>query len=154
LKAQREAEAQGLVFFSQYSELVAGAKKEGRLRFLLSEEPRTIHALIQAFRERHPFIDAHGEETSGSDAGQRFVLELEAGQASKWDSGLIHLEWYTRYLPQRKKLDILGMAQEGILNLPVQMIDPGSRRFILATSDVTAIVYNRCILQGQKVPDR
>ena len=153
LKAKREAEGQGLLFLQHHDEIVAEAKKEGRLQFLMSEEPRTISSLIQVFKQKYPFIDARGEETSGSDVGQRFVLELETGQTRKWDSGLLHLEWYSRYLPLSKKFDILGMAQEGVLNIPPRMIDPNSRRFVSASSDVTAAVYNRCALKDARIPD-
>jgi ABC-type Fe3+ transport system substrate-binding protein len=153
LQAKQQAETQGFVFLKHHDEIVAEAKKEGQFRFLLSEEPATINALIQAFKRRYPFIDAHGEETSGSDVGQRFMLELEAGQV-KWDSGLIHLEWYSRYLNHSKKFDLLGMAGQQVLELPLPMIDPRSRRFVSATSDVTAIAYNRCTLKSLKVPDQ
>lgn len=153
LQAKREAEDQGLIFLQHHDEIVAEAKKEGRLQFLMSEEPKTINALTQVFKQKYSFIDAHGEETSGSDVGQRFVLELETGQARKWDSGLLHLEWYSRYLPLSKKFDILGMAQQGVLTIPPRMIDPNSRRFVSASSDVTAAVYNRCGLKDARVPD-
>jgi len=45
--------------------------------------------LAQAFKQKYPFIDFTLSAVDGSEAVQRFLLELKAGGAKNWDA--IHL---------------------------------------------------------------
>src|SRR3990172_4989839 len=85
LKAKKEAEAKGLVFETSRDEIVAKAKKEGRVRVMSAMEPDTYPHIVKAFKQQYPFIDISLEEITGTDAVQRFLLELQAGTARDWD---------------------------------------------------------------------
>src|SRR5262245_27177008 len=61
VKAKQDAEAKGYIFFSSVDEIVAQAKKEGRLRILSGEDPSVIKATAEAFQKKYPFIDARPE---------------------------------------------------------------------------------------------
>src|SRR5262245_17581697 len=67
LKAKQEAEASGFIFETSHDEIVAKAKKEGRLRALSNLEPPTIRAISDAFRKRYD-IDVDAEEITGAEA--------------------------------------------------------------------------------------
>ena len=77
-KAKQQAEAKGFVFESSHDEIVAKAKREGKLRALIGWDPPNHPHLIAAFKKKYPFIDVHLQEISGTDGGQRFFLELKA----------------------------------------------------------------------------
>ena len=62
LKAKQEAEAKGYVFATSRDEIVANAKKEGKLRVLGSLDAASLKVLTAAFRKKYPFIDARAEE--------------------------------------------------------------------------------------------
>jgi hypothetical protein len=57
---------------------VAKAETEGRLRVLSGLDTATIKAVEVAFHKKYPFIDAYVEEIEGTDADQRFLLELKS----------------------------------------------------------------------------
>ncbi|MGH7816286.1 MAG: hypothetical protein ACREOR_02760, partial [Candidatus Binatia bacterium] len=85
LKAQQDAEARGFIFETNRDEIVAKARKEGRMRALSSLESTTIKAMADAFRSEYPFLNVHVEELTGTDANQRFILEMKSGRATSWD---------------------------------------------------------------------
>ncbi|HEY2920379.1 MAG TPA: hypothetical protein VGK77_15455, partial [Candidatus Binatia bacterium] len=84
-KAKQEAEAKGYAFEGSRDEIIAKAKKEGRLRALSSLEGPTIKAMADAFRSEYPFLNVYVEELTGTDANQRFVLEMKGGKTPNWD---------------------------------------------------------------------
>ena len=71
-KAKQQAEAKGFVFEPSHDEIVAKAKREGKLRALIGWDAPNHPHLIAAFKKKYPFIDAHLQEIFGSDGGQRF----------------------------------------------------------------------------------
>src|SRR5512145_3252879 len=86
LKAKQEAESKGYVFFTSREEIIAKAKKEGRLRALTGAGLEgSLPATSEAFKKKYPFIDPHAEYVGGTDASQRFLLEVKAGAAKDWD---------------------------------------------------------------------
>ena len=153
LKAKKEAEAKGYIFETSHDEIVAKAKKEGRMRALSSLESETIKVMAAAFKAEYPFLDVHVEELSGTDANQRFILEMKGGMAKNWDSPHIGTENYNEYPQYLKKFDILGMSQHGILRIPVKTIDPIRRNIIAATSALQVVAYNKTLISPEKVPD-
>jgi ABC-type thiamine transport system substrate-binding protein len=153
LKAKREAEAKGFIFETSRDEIVAKAKKEGKMRALSSLEADTIKVMTAAFKAEYPFLDVHVEELSGTDANQRFILEMKGGMAKNWDSPHIGTENYNEYPPYLKKFDILGMAQHGVLRIPVPTIDPIRRNIVAVTSALQVVAYNRTLIAPEKVPD-
>ena len=135
LKAKQEAEAQGYVFPATHDEIVAGAKKEGKLRVLAPLQARTLKAMINAFKKYYPFVDVSAEEITGPDSHQRFLLELKSGKATEWDVFNMAPEFYPDYIPHIKKFDLLGMAQQNVLAIPPAMVDPKYRTIVSSGDD-------------------
>jgi len=150
LKAKQEADAQGYIFPTSHDEIMAGARKEGKLRVLPSLDPTTYKAMINAFKKRYPFIDVSAEEVKG-DVHQRILLELKAGRAT-WDVAYVAPDFYAEYLPYIKRFDILGMATQKVLAIPPAMIDPKNRNIVSIASSIHAIAYNRKLISEDKLP--
>jgi ABC-type Fe3+ transport system substrate-binding protein len=153
LKAKQEAEAKGYVFLTSHEEIVEKAKAEGKLRVLTSQEPEAIKATVKAFKEKYPFIDVRAEEIAGVERYQRMLQEMKAGLAKAWDVNHVAFDSYNEYLPYQKKLDILGMAQHGVLRTPSKLVDPVNRHVVALQSNVQVVAYNKELISGEKIPD-
>jgi len=68
-QAKQAAEAKGYIFENSHDEIVAKARKEGRVRVLTTQ--RNLKPLANAFRKKYPFIDLRIEEVPGTDTHQR-----------------------------------------------------------------------------------
>ena len=145
-KAKQESESKGFIFETSADEIVAKAKKEGRLRVLTSLDIDALKQITEAFKKKYPFIDLRAEEIAGTDSHQRLILELKAGTTSGWD--VIHLttDSYDDYFPYVKKFDILGMSQHGVLQIPRGMIDPVNRNIVSYTTNTQVVAYNKQLL--------
>ncbi|MBI2989450.1 MAG: hypothetical protein HYY45_22045 [Deltaproteobacteria bacterium] len=153
LKAKQEAEARGYIFFATHDEIVAMAKKEGKLKVSSGQEPPTIKSLINAFKQKYPFItDVRVEEILGIEAYQRFILEMQVGQAKGWDITFIPIDFAKEYPPYLMKHDILGMARHGVLKIDPRMIHPVERNIVGVTSSIRTVAYNRKLISEDKVP--
>src|SRR5262249_40769539 len=80
-KEKKEGESKGYIFAASHDEIVAKAKKEGRLRAVTGLSTSAIRPMVEAFKKKYPFLDAHVEEIEGTEAYERFLLELKAGAA-------------------------------------------------------------------------
>ncbi|MBI2986749.1 MAG: extracellular solute-binding protein [Deltaproteobacteria bacterium] len=153
LKAKAEAEAQGYIFLTSHDEIVAGAKKEGKLRALSLLASHAYKALIDAFKKRYPFIsDLSLEEIGATEAPQRLLLELQSGRPTEWDALSVAPDFYPEYAPHVKRFDILGMAQQKVLAIPTAMVDPKNRIAVSIASSAHAIGYNRKLIPEDKLP--
>jgi hypothetical protein len=152
-KARQEAVAAGYTFLTSHDEIVAAAKKEGKLRVLGSFEAATYKAVINAFRKHYPFIDVQVVEMTGTADPQRFFLELKAGGAKDWDVFNISPDFWSAGIPYTKKFDLLGMATHKVLAIPPAMIDPKHRTIVSMGSSIHAIGYNRKLISDDKVPN-
>ena len=94
MKAKQEAEAKGFSFETSRDEIVAKAKKEGRLRALSSLDPGSFKPMADSFKKKYPFIDIQIHEITGTEAIQRHLLELK----SRNDKGLGLLPCLGRFL--------------------------------------------------------
>ena len=153
LKAKQDAAAKGYIFESSREEILAKARKEGRLRALSSLEGPTIKAMTDGFRAEYPFLNVNVEELTGTDANQRFVLEMKAGRAGNWDVAHMATDLYNDYHPYLKKLDLLAMSQQSVLRIPPQLIDPSNRNIIASTSALQVVAYNKRLISTDKVPE-
>jgi len=153
LKAKQEAEAKGYVFASSREEIVGNAKKEGKLRAFGSLDAQGLKALNQAFRKKYPFIDAQVEEITGTEVYTRMLMEMKAGLAKSWDVNYVAFDLYPEYVPYQKKFDILGMAQHGVVQIPLKMIDPVNRNIVVVASDFQVIAYNKKYFPPEKLPN-
>ena len=152
LKAKKDADARGYTFITSQEEIIAKAKQEGRLRVLAEMEPPTIKAAVKAFTAKYPFINLHIEEITGTDAARRNILEIKSGMAKDWDVLHLSTDFYNEYLPYLWKMDVLGMAQLGILQIPVAMIDSKNRNVAGYYSRFQVTAYNKTLLPADKVP--
>lgn len=153
LKARQEAETKGFIFETSRDEIVAKAKKEGRMRALSSLETETIKVMAAAFKAEYPFLDVHVEETTGTEAIQRFILEMKTGRAKGWDGTHVSTDFYNEFPPYLKKFDILGMATHGVLRIPAQIVDPANRNIIAVTSGIQVVAFSKKLIAPEKVPD-
>jgi iron(III) transport system substrate-binding protein len=152
-KAKQEAEAKGFIFETSRDEIVAKAKKEGKLRVLTSLEMEALKPVSEAFKKKYPFIDLRAEEIAGTDTYQRMLLEMKSGAASGWDVNYLTTDYYDDYFPYQKKFDVLGMAQQGVLQIPVGMIDPVNRNIVSYTTNTQVVAYNKKLISEDKVPN-
>ncbi len=152
LKAKKDAEAKGYVFHTSRDEIIARAKQEGRLRVLAEMEPATIKASVKAFVKKYPFINLHIEEITGTDAARRNILEIRSGMAKDWDIVHLSTDFYNEYLPYLWKMDILGMAEHGVLQIPAPMIDPKQRNVVGYYSRFQVTAYNKKLVPADRLP--
>ncbi|HET8564380.1 MAG TPA: ABC transporter substrate-binding protein [Candidatus Binatia bacterium] len=152
LKAK--AEAKGYIFETSHDEIVAKAKKEGKLRVLSTVDPAVIKAMSVAFRKKYPFIDLNVKELGSVEENQRFLLELQGGMAKGWDVNRAYTEFYEQYIPYQKKFDILGMAEHQVLTIPPKLVDPRHRNLVTIGSNINVVAYNKKLISADQVPDR
>ena len=153
LKARQEAEAKGYIFMTSRDEIVARAKKEGKLRVFASQEPPAIKAMAAAFKQKYPFIDVRAEELIGMENYERMLLEMKAGMAKSWDVNYVAFDFYNDFLPYQKKFDLLGMAERGVLQIQPKLVDPVNRHVVAVQSNIQVVAYHKELIPGNKVPD-
>ena len=152
-KAKQAAEAKGFAFIANRDEILNAAKKEGKVRVQSSLDPNTYKPLAESFKKKYPFADIEIQELTGTDTAQRFLLELKAGTVKERDTLHLPEDFYTDYAPYAKKLDLLGMAEQKILNINPKMVDPEYRNVVSVGSAVCAIAYNKKLVAADKVPN-
>jgi iron(III) transport system substrate-binding protein len=139
-------------FCASHDEIVAKAKQEGSLKGLLGLEQEAIKHLREGFSKKYPFIRTSFEEITGTDAAQRFLLELKAGSASQWDIAHISPDFHSEYLPYLEKVDLGAMVEQRVLKIPAKMVSPKSRNLIAAGSVVDVAAYGKSLLSPGQVP--
>lgn len=152
IQAQKEAESKGFRFVGNREEIIAGAKKEGGLRALLGFDIPAIKALREGFRKKYPFINPHFEEHGNPTESQRYLLELQSGRVSDWDIANVLTEAQNEFARHLEKIDLLGMAEQGVLEIPPKMIHPESRSVIALSSTIDASAYNKRLLPPDLIP--
>jgi len=151
LKAGKEAESKGYVFFTDREEIVSKAKKEAKLR-VITGLSGSIQATTEAFRKKYPFINIYVEEIKNPDIGQRLLLEVKAGAARDRDVMRVHTDFYREWLPHLWKADLLGMAEHGVVQIPPDMIDPKNRNVIALVSRFEVVAYNKNLVSPGQLP--
>lgn len=154
LKAKQDAEAKGYIFLTAHDEIVAGAKKEGKLRVMTGLEPPNSQPLINGFKQKYPFItDIQIEEIPGGpEAYRRILMEMKSGQTKGWDITFAYLDFIPEYIPYLMKHDIAGMARQNVLKMDPRMVHPVERNMVSVTSSLTVVPYNRKLISDDKVP--
>ncbi len=155
LKAKKDSEARGYIFETSHDDIVAKAKKEGKLRITTTLEPDVVKHAREAFTKTYPFVtDFRSEELIDVEANQRFLLEIKAGRAKGWDVNRLYTEFYEQYFPYQKKFDIHGMAEHQVLRMPLQLFDPKTPDVVTISSNMSVIAYNNKLLPPDKVPNK
>ena len=153
-KAKQEAEAKGFIFETSRDEILAKAKKEGKVRALSSLDPGSFKPMADSFKKKYSFIDIQLHELTGTEAIQRHLLELKAGTVKDWDVGHASEDFYNDFATQAMKFDILGMAEQGVLKINPKMIDPDNRTIVAIASGLCAVAYNKSRVAPDRVPNQ
>ena len=153
-KAKKDAESRGFVFISNRDDILAKAKKEGKVKVGSTLDPDSYRPMVDSFKKKYPFIDAQMEELSGAVYGEKFLTELDAGKTTDWD--LVHApeDFYSRFVENAMKLDLLGMAQQGVLAINPKMVDPDYRTVASVGSALCGTAYNKEVIPPDKVPNK
>jgi hypothetical protein len=136
IRAKRDAEAKGYIFVATHDEIVSRAKQEGKLRVVVSMSEGILKRLSDGFRKKFPFIETSAAEIKGTEVYARVLQEIKAGLNKGQDVNDLTYDYYNEFLPHQKKLDIVGMAQQQVLNIPLQMIDPNNRNIVAIGSGI------------------
>jgi ABC-type thiamine transport system substrate-binding protein len=151
---KNEVESKGYIFYTSHDRIVSEAKKEGKLKVITGLDPEAIKAMSAAFKRKYPFITLAAQETQGIAEHQRIILELKAGVNKEWDVISMANDLYTEYLPYQKKFDILGMAEQGILQIHPKMIDPKNRNVAAVTANIqVGVAFNKNLIAPEKTPN-
>lgn len=150
--AKKQAESRGFAFHTSRAEIIAKARQEGKLRALVQFEG-SIPQITKTFNKKYPFINIHLEDSGGPEAHHRFIRELQAGVKTDWDVLNPAIEIYPDYVPYAKKIDILGMAEHGVLHIPTKMIDPSNRNIAILAQAIGVIAYNRERISDDRAPN-
>jgi ABC-type Fe3+ transport system substrate-binding protein len=76
---------------------------------------------------------------------------MKAGLA-KWDVNYVAFDFYADYLPHQKKVDLLGMAQHGVIQMPTDLVDPANRHIVALQSNAQIVAYNKELISAENVP--
>ena len=151
-KAKKESEAKGYVFIADRDEIIAKAKKEGSLRLISSMERETAKAAVASFTKKYPFISFSIGERTGADSAQRLLLEVKSGRPTEWDLVQLSPEFTNEYNPYLAKFDILGMSEQGVLQIPIPMVDGIRRNIVGFSSRFPVISYGKNLVSPAQVP--
>ena len=153
VKAKQEAEAKGYIFVPSHDEIVSRAKQEGKLRAVVSLTEDPLKHMLAAFSKKYPFIETRAESVPTGEVYLRLLQELKAGLTKGVDVNDPISDYYNDYLPYQKKFDVLGMAEQKVLEIPVQMVDPINRNIVVIGSSIQVVVYNKKLTSAEKVPN-
>ncbi|MGH7847013.1 MAG: extracellular solute-binding protein [Candidatus Binatia bacterium] len=152
LSKSQDGGVKGYLVEASRDEILSKAKKEGSIRGLLGLDPASIKLMKEGFSKKYPFINVYFEEITGSDNSQRFLLELAAGRGADWDVIYLSVDHYNEYRPYLEKIDLLGMAQQKVLNIPPAMISPRDRNAVSMGVFADVAAYNTKLLKPNQVP--
>lgn len=145
----------GLQVAASHDEIVEKAKAEGPFTIVwtraadLEDDP----TLLDSFYEQYPFMKGRVtvENQDGVEARQRFLLEVEAGAQSDYAAGWTAVEIYDE-MTKLCDWDVYGMAQSGVLDIPLEMVDPNKRTVVAAGSTAAVFGYNKAYFQSHPLP--
>jgi ABC-type Fe3+ transport system substrate-binding protein len=81
------------------------------------------------------------------------LQEMKAGSLRGQDITDMAADFHNEYPPYQKKFDILGMAEQKVLQIPAQMVDPTNRNIVAIASGTQGIAYNGKLIAADKLPD-
>src|SRR5205814_4412358 len=81
-----------------------------------------------------------------------FLLDLQAGNSGDWDVAYVPPEYFAQFEQYVDKYDLLTMAEQGVLKIPPQMVNPTSRDVAGLVSHAGGIAYNPRLVPAEQVP--
>lgn len=145
-----EKNAAGFTGYASHDELVKAARAEsGTLQVTFAQTQAAVDQIVKLFTSTYG-IKAVGQEVGNADA--RILLELKAGT---YKSDVVHMEeelGLANYYPHMYKMDLLGMAEKKVIDMPVKMINPKQPYVAALGSALAAVSYNSKVLPADLVP--
>jgi ABC-type Fe3+ transport system substrate-binding protein len=154
LNSNVDAAAEGYTTIGSRDEIIAKAKKEGKLNAISSLDAGTFKPMMQSFSKKYPFIEVRMQEIGGTEALQRFLLELKAGTVKDIDTSEASSEFYVENAAHAMKIDMLTLAQKKILGINPRMIDPEYRNVVSVASQICSAAYNKNRIAANAVPEK
>jgi iron(III) transport system substrate-binding protein len=136
-------------FGKSFAEIVARAKKEGKLRFCAgTPDEKEAKAFFKAFGEKYPEISIEYTRCRPAATSERILTELIAGQV---DYDLIVV--FDPLIPQFKKAGVLAGPFDwtGLFGIRTMYVSP-DRYFVGSGSSTDSIVYNSRIVPKERAP--
>lgn len=152
--AQAEAEELGLQFATSHELIVERAMEEDHLEVIWALAPDDfLDDAVAKFTELYPWLEGNVtvHALDGVEARQRFLLEAQAGALGDYGVGYLSNEVYAD-TEELCDWDIYGMAEAGILDIPLEMIDPVNRTVVAAGNSSSVFVYNIEAFESAGVP--
>jgi spermidine/putrescine-binding protein len=134
-------------------EILAGAKREGKLTFATAHEETTVPHLVNAFKKKFPFVrDVTFYSVSGIPAGQKELFELSTGKTNV-DTFTPHSGFWSSYFKQDlfAKYNIRALAKSKQLEIRAEMIDD-SDVVVWTSTNSSILVYNKDLVPSDKIP--
>lgn len=142
--------AAGFLSYESHDELVKAAKAEsGTLNVTFAQTQAAVDEIVKLFTATYG-IKAVGQEVGNADS--RIMLELKAGTHR---SDIVHLEeeiGLSNYYPHLYKMDVLGMAEKKVIDMPVKMVNPKQPNVAALGSALASVSYNAKVLPADLVP--
>ena len=138
-------------FGKNFSEIVALAKKEGKVRFTSgTPDDRQAKSFFKGFREKYPEITLEYTRAQPRSNSERILAELIAGQV-EYDL----LTVLDTLIPKYKKGGVLAgpFDWQALFGIRDPYISP-DRHFVGAGASTDAIVYNTKLVPQERVPRR
>ena len=146
------AAREGYTAYASREELLEAAQNEsGTLLVSMSHDQEVIDQLMDLFMQEYDFVDALGQEIGGSE--QRVVLELQAGTHA---SDIVHIEeedGLENYWPHLAKMDFAAMSEAGVVDIPIDMVNPAQPEAVAVGTTLGGISYNSDLLPEDLVPE-
>ena len=146
--------ADGYISFRSHAEIVEKARQEKRLKVFTTMDPETSGHLKKSFQKRYPFMDdIQISEIAGTAPTQRLLLQIQGG---KPDADVVYTseDFFNQFIPYGKKFDLFAMAQQRVLDIPLKMIDAGSRKALALSTHFGVVAFNKCRLTQNQIPER
>ena len=135
-------------------ELLKLAEEEGSLNVQMSPpSDDDLQILLDGFMEKYPFIKATGVHIGGSRGAAKYLTEVEGGAGREFDVGMVGLESIDRAAKYMDSWNVLDLTEKGILDIPVEMIDPETKGIVAQVSSAAAVLYNKELIDESDLPD-
>jgi ABC-type Fe3+ transport system substrate-binding protein len=136
-------------FGKSFGEIVALAKREGKVRFCAgTPDEKEAKEFFKAFREKYPEISIEYTRCRAAISSERILTELIAGQV---DYDLVTV--YDALIPQYKKVGVLAGPFDwvGIFGMRPIYVSP-DRLFVSSGNSMDAVMYNLKQVPKERVP--
>jgi iron(III) transport system substrate-binding protein len=131
------------------NEIVALAKKEGRVRFCSSDpDEKDAARFFQGFSSKYPGVTVDYARCRGTESRERILTELIAGHV---EYDLLHVS--EELIPKYKKADVIAGPVDWVALFGIRPVHVSpDRYFVTAGSSVYVIAYNQDLVPKERVP--